>query len=274
MGYKKQNFANGVVLTAAHLNHMEDGIASAAEAGGGSGLNSAAKSLLLTILRNAAYTSDQSLNISALEVALNKTDEEEDVVFYTVSNKLSNVTTDNAAGTAFENEAYTATLTAADGYKLGNVTVTMGGVDVTADVYADGVISIASVTGDIVITAEGSDGTISVTWEAGCINNSGIISGGSHSNIFDVRDATKLYVITTNKGWTDCKLRTFNSLDDEVGAGTGQVSGDQTYIDGDPATENRGDTMTFDVSSLSFACISLGSYTADVATSSITVRKE
>ena len=36
-----------------------------------------------------------------------------------------------------------------------SVTVTMGGKDVTADVYKDGKISISSVTGDIVVTAKG-----------------------------------------------------------------------------------------------------------------------
>ena len=45
---------------------------------------------------------------------------------------------------------YNATITAEDGYTLGSVTCSMGGVDQTV---TDGVINIASVTGDIVITA-------------------------------------------------------------------------------------------------------------------------
>lgn len=36
MSYEKQNFVDGQVLTAAHLNHIEDGI-SALESQGGSG---------------------------------------------------------------------------------------------------------------------------------------------------------------------------------------------------------------------------------------------
>ena len=40
------------------------------------------------------------------------------------------------------------------------VTVTMGGVDITADCYTNGVISIASVTDDLVITAEGRPKTV------------------------------------------------------------------------------------------------------------------
>ena len=58
MSYQKQNFANGEVLTAAQLNHMEDGIAKANEnTNFGSGLSEASKTLLLSLLENAAYTS-------------------------------------------------------------------------------------------------------------------------------------------------------------------------------------------------------------------------
>lgn len=79
-------------------------------------------------------------------------EEEPEAVTYTVTNTLTNVTSDNAAASVEENTAYTATLTAADGYELDTVTVTMGGTDVTADVYADGVVNIVAVTGDVVIT--------------------------------------------------------------------------------------------------------------------------
>ena len=58
MSYQKQNFANGEVLTAAQLNHMEDGIAKANEnTNFGSGLSETSKTLLLSLLENAAYTS-------------------------------------------------------------------------------------------------------------------------------------------------------------------------------------------------------------------------
>ncbi len=36
MAYEKQNFTDGQVLTAEHLNHIEDGIAAAEQTGGGS----------------------------------------------------------------------------------------------------------------------------------------------------------------------------------------------------------------------------------------------
>lgn len=50
---------------------------------------------------------------------------------------------------------YTATLSADTGYSLSGATVsvTMGGTDITADCYSNGVISVAQVTGNIAITA-------------------------------------------------------------------------------------------------------------------------
>ena len=72
---------------------------------------------------------------------------------YTVTNNLSNCTNSNNATTIEENSTYSATITANEGCKLENVTVSMGGTDVTSTVYNNGIINISSVTGDIVITA-------------------------------------------------------------------------------------------------------------------------
>lgn len=48
--------------------------------------------------------------------------------------------------------SYSGTLTANTGYTIDSVAVTMGGVDITSTAYSDGSISIASVTGNIVVT--------------------------------------------------------------------------------------------------------------------------
>ena len=73
---------------------------------------------------------------------------------YTVTNTLTGCTTSNAATSANEGSAYAATITANSGYTLtgATVSVTMGGVDITAQAYSSGVISIEAVTGNIVIT--------------------------------------------------------------------------------------------------------------------------
>lgn len=57
----------------------------------------------------------------------------------------------NNATTITEGDSYTATITADTDYAA-NVTVTMGGTDITSTAYSNGTISIVSVTGNLVIT--------------------------------------------------------------------------------------------------------------------------
>lgn len=77
---------------------------------------------------------------------------------YTVTQNLTNVTSTFDGTTVNKNAAFTATLEAETGYTLGTVEVTMGGEDVTATAYdsSTGVVSIAAVTGAIIITANAS----------------------------------------------------------------------------------------------------------------------
>ena len=77
----------------------------------------------------------------------------EDTTYYTITNHLTNVTTSSSTAQVAQGTAYAATLTVPEGYSMGAVTVTMGGVDITADVYSDGAINIPAVTGDVVVTA-------------------------------------------------------------------------------------------------------------------------
>ena len=120
---------------------------------GGGGLNSTAKTLLETILRNAIYTTDQSANITALISALSSSGDTPSITKYTITNKLTKCTNGNTNTSVAENTSYKATITADAGYKLDTVAVTMGGKDVTSTVYSNGKITINSVTGNIVITA-------------------------------------------------------------------------------------------------------------------------
>ena len=89
-----------------------------------------------------------------------------ETVTHTVTSALTNVRIDNTAASVNDGASFAATLTPFDGYTLSSATVTMGGNDITASAYASGNIYIASVTGDIVITAaavEVSEGTTTYT---------------------------------------------------------------------------------------------------------------
>ncbi|MBQ8618240.1 MAG: metallophosphoesterase, partial [Clostridia bacterium] len=71
---------------------------------------------------------------------------------YSVSLNLDGATASNTDTVVSKYAAYHNQIIPQSGNLLNTVVVTMGGVDVTADVYADGIINIDSVTGDIVVT--------------------------------------------------------------------------------------------------------------------------
>ena len=71
-----------------------------------------------------------------------------------VSQTLTNCTSDNMANETIVGQPYSATITADSGYTLvgGSVSIIMNGNDITATAYSNGVISIPSVTGALEIT--------------------------------------------------------------------------------------------------------------------------
>lgn len=78
----------------------------------------------------------------------------ESIENYSITANLTNVTSSNSASTVVLGGEYITTLTEADGYVMDEVTVYMGGKDVTDSVYSGRKVAILSVTGDVVITAK------------------------------------------------------------------------------------------------------------------------
>ena len=76
------------------------------------------------------------------------------VIKYVITNMLSNATNSNSASEIEENQPYTATITANEGYSINSVIITMDGTDITNTVYNNGNINISSVTGNLLITVE------------------------------------------------------------------------------------------------------------------------
>jgi hypothetical protein len=76
------------------------------------------------------------------------------MAMYSVTNYLTNATTSNPATQIIAEEHYSATLSGASGYDYDafTVSVVMGDTDITSEAYEDGVITIPSVTDDVVIT--------------------------------------------------------------------------------------------------------------------------
>lgn len=94
------------------------------------------------------------------------------VQHYAIANNLSHVSSSNAGVTTVqEHGSYTTSLGVQTGYFMQSVTVTMGGVDITSTAYnsGTGTISIADVTGNVVITASAalSPASISAVYTQG-----------------------------------------------------------------------------------------------------------
>ena len=75
-----------------------------------------------------------------------------EVITYSVTNNLTNANTSNGTATVVDGSPYAAAITANSGYEISGITVTMGGVNITASAVKGSNITIAEVTGDIVIT--------------------------------------------------------------------------------------------------------------------------
>lgn len=103
------------------------------------------------LFKIAVYTENASAAYAAFRTAFGLSGGS--TAQYTVTYALSNATSSNSAASAAAGASYSATISAADGYAIEIVTVTMGGVDITATAYTGGVITINNVTGNIVITA-------------------------------------------------------------------------------------------------------------------------
>lgn len=74
-------------------------------------------------------------------------------VHYSVESNLTNCTNSNSEKTVIGGTSYNASIVLEAGYNLSSIVVTMGGVDVTASAVNGNNITIANITGDIVITA-------------------------------------------------------------------------------------------------------------------------
>lgn len=75
------------------------------------------------------------------------------VVNRSIAYNLTRVNSSNSAATVADGTSYTTTLTPVSGYQISSVRVVMGATDITASSYRNGKITIASVTGNVTITA-------------------------------------------------------------------------------------------------------------------------
>ena len=116
---------------------------------------------------------------------------------FTITNNLTNCTSDNSANTIVKLSSYSATIMASSGYTLtgATISITMGGVDITSSAYSNGVISIASVTGNLVITISAALGIMRTFGD----NNWTTIAQVSQTIASQNMSTADIY---TNYGWS------------------------------------------------------------------------
>lgn len=135
-------------------------------------------------------------------------------IFYTVTNTLTNCTSNNSTTSLRKGSSYTATLTASAGYTMSGATasIIMSGVDITADSFddANGIVNIASVSGDISITISAAEfGAAELTWNSaqGISSSDGInLISHNYDNAmycFKGSEGEKIYKTTDGKTWTN-----------------------------------------------------------------------
>ena len=140
-----------------------------------------------------------------------------------VTYSLANVSASNTAATVENGGSYSTTLTASGGFVLGSVTVTMGGIDITAAAYDSntGAITVPVVTGDIVITASAIANARSVTYaltNAASSNTASIVNDGdSYTTTLSANSGYVLSSVTVTMGGIDI-------TDSVYSADTGTVS--------------------------------------------------
>ena len=141
---------------------------------------------------------------------------------YVIQQNLNNVNTSNGATSVAKNGSFSTTLTAATGYQISGVVVTMGGVDITATAYTSGtgVVSIASVTGNVTITAYTSPAVYTITNTLTKCSNSNAATqasyGDSYSATLTEDSGYTFSSVAVTMGGTDITSTAYDSSDDSI----------------------------------------------------------
>ena len=149
---------------------------------------------------------------------------------YTITNNLTSCNNSNSAEIVSANSKYSATITADEGYTLNTITVTMGGKDVTSTVVNNNTITIASVTGNIVITAKAivvTPSTYTITNNlTNCTTNNNaksITANSKYSATITVNTGYVLSTFSVSMGGVDITNSVVNQNTITINSVTGNV---------------------------------------------------
>ena len=148
-----------------------------------------------------------------------------------VEQHLTNIESSFVGSSVISGHAFSADLTADTGHTIASVVVTMGGVDVTASAWNSGTgkVSIANVTGNIVITASAAINEYTITQTlTHCttdITETEVTYGSSISGTVTADSTYAISSVTVTMGGVDITSTAYDSTDDSISIGsvTGNV---------------------------------------------------
>lgn len=126
-----------------------------------------------------------------------KEDEPTPANTYTITNNLTNCVSNNQMASITEGSSYSAQISANSGYELGSITCTMGGTNIPVN---NGNISIANVTGNIVITATATE--TQQEPETPYINEEELSNGWVNNTNYDLSNYTDGMMVIQNGAGT------------------------------------------------------------------------
>lgn len=167
-------------------------------------------------------------------------------VYYSVTSNLTNCTSNNGATTVVGGTSYSATITVNSGYNLSSIVVTMGGTNITSSAVSGNTITIANITGNIVITAVAEKPSYTnlaipndtnTTWSNDWVNNARMGSDGSYrsstnsmvTNCIEITRGETIYFANTGftssgngvtAGWQIGFFQTINGMVVKLSGGT------------------------------------------------------
>lgn len=160
-----------------------------------------------TVIMNDATDGDAvDINISRVTGDMVITAVAEPIT-YAITNTLTQCSTNNSNNTITKDSRYTATLTANNGYRIKTITVTMGGTDITSSVVSNNAITIAKVTGNVVITAVAEIISYSITNTLTKCSTNNNAAKANHNSAYEAiitaDDEYKMDSLTVTMGGTN-----------------------------------------------------------------------
>lgn len=154
---------------------------------------------------------------------------EEEIPVYSITTNFTNCGWDyQDSDTIAHGAPLYAIFSTVTGYKEPVVTVTMGGVDITADVYTDNEIDIPAVTGDIVVTATATEKwtyTVTLDGAGAYLSNTTktVEHGDSFVSAISAYTGNQLDSVTVKMGGKDITATAYSEGNINIASVTGNI---------------------------------------------------